>query len=160
MNPRGGFRRRDAASLASRDFGPNMTPMVDIVMVILIFFMAGSAFIGPEWFLTVGMAPGAGAAKPAEPSLDLPTARTVIRLRTDASGATVVTGLELADAGIDALSARLDEYLKSGAAKSVHVVIEPAQASRYQDVIRVYDLCQRAGFAGVGLAKAAAPPPP
>lgn len=160
MNPRAGFRRRDAASLASRDFGPNMTPMVDIVMVILIFFMAGSAVIGPEWFLTVGMAPGAGAAtKPAEPSLELPTARTVIRLRTDASGVTLITGLELTDATMDALSARLDEYSKSGAAKSVHVVIEPAQASRYQDVIRVYDLCQRAGFAGVGLAKAAAPPP-
>ena len=32
-------------------FGPNMTPMVDVVMVILIFFMASAAFMGDEWFL-------------------------------------------------------------------------------------------------------------
>lgn len=32
-------------------FGPNMTPMVDVVMVILVFFMASAAFLGPEWFV-------------------------------------------------------------------------------------------------------------
>ena len=32
-------------------FGPNMTPMVDVTLVILIFFMASATIAGPEWFL-------------------------------------------------------------------------------------------------------------
>lgn len=28
-----------------------MTPMVDVVMVILVFFMVSAAFLGPEWLL-------------------------------------------------------------------------------------------------------------
>lgn len=32
-------------------FGPNMTPMVDVVLVILIFFMAATTIVGQEWFL-------------------------------------------------------------------------------------------------------------
>lgn len=157
MRGAAGFRRRDAATLASRDFGPNMTPMVDIVMVILIFFMAGSAFIGPEWFLTVGMSPGADARPADQPraqSLDIPAARVVLRLSVAGDGATRINGLGLTDAPLDRLSARLQEYASTGASRSVHVVVEPTTDTPYQDVIRVYDLCERAGFAGVGLAKA------
>ena len=36
----------------ARHVGPNMTPMVDVVMVILIFFMLGSSFVSPDWYLT------------------------------------------------------------------------------------------------------------
>ena len=56
-----GRRGRGAAH-----FGPNMTPMVDVVMVILIFFMASAAFVGEEWFLfaaiPVQAAPGQAAS--------------------------------------------------------------------------------------------------
>ncbi|MFG0305256.1 MAG: ExbD/TolR family protein [Phycisphaerales bacterium JB040] len=57
----GGFRNR--SPLAAHGvghgigFGPNLTPMVDVVMVILIFFMAAASFLGPEWFLRAGLAP-------------------------------------------------------------------------------------------------------
>ena len=45
--------RSRAGALAHWDlhYGPNMTPMVDVVMVILVFFMASTAVLGPEWFL-------------------------------------------------------------------------------------------------------------
>jgi len=33
-------------------FGPNMTPMVDVTLVILIFFMASASIAGHEWFLS------------------------------------------------------------------------------------------------------------
>jgi biopolymer transport protein ExbD len=36
-------------------FGPNMTPMVDVVLVILIFFMAASTIAGQEWFLSTDL---------------------------------------------------------------------------------------------------------
>src|SRR4051794_22657744 len=35
--------------------GPNMTPMVDVVLCILIFFMLGTTFAGSELFLTSTM---------------------------------------------------------------------------------------------------------
>src|SRR5215813_7077601 len=54
------FRRRNAQALYDQHYGPNMTPMVDVVMVILIFFMASTAFLGPEWFLKTHL-PRAGA---------------------------------------------------------------------------------------------------
>ncbi|MCH7961632.1 MAG: biopolymer transporter ExbD [Planctomycetes bacterium] len=77
-------------------FGPNMTPMVDVVMVILIFFMAGTAVIAPELFLAAGL--------PADPSVqdapgptprdafELPAARFTRRLWRR-SGRTVIDGL-------------------------------------------------------------------
>src|SRR5436309_1225098 len=42
-------RRRGKAQL---HVGPNMTPMVDVVLCILIFFILGSSFIVREQFLT------------------------------------------------------------------------------------------------------------
>ncbi len=42
--------RRNVLTRSSR-FGPNMTPMVDVTLVILIFFMASASIVGHEWFL-------------------------------------------------------------------------------------------------------------
>jgi len=44
------LKRRNVLDRGSR-FGPNMTPMVDVTLVILIFFMASATIAGPEWFL-------------------------------------------------------------------------------------------------------------
>tara|TARA_R110002072_G_scaffold150953_8_gene300001 strand:+ start:21750 stop:22235 length:486 start_codon:yes stop_codon:yes gene_type:complete len=44
------LKRRNVLERSSR-FGPNMTPMVDVTLVILIFFMASATIAGPEWFL-------------------------------------------------------------------------------------------------------------
>lgn len=44
------LNRRNVLTRSSR-FGPNMTPMVDVTLVILIFFMASASIAGHEWFL-------------------------------------------------------------------------------------------------------------
>ena len=44
------LKRRNVLEVGSR-FGPNMTPMVDVTLVILIFFMASASILGHEWFL-------------------------------------------------------------------------------------------------------------
>jgi biopolymer transport protein ExbD len=51
MNRRNGLHQRTAAGVYESHHGPNMTPMVDVVMVILVFFMASAAVLGPEWFV-------------------------------------------------------------------------------------------------------------
>lgn len=58
-------------------FGPNMTPMVDVVLVILIFFMAATTIVGQEWFLRADLpeqrsdADDTGGLKLPTPMLDL-----------------------------------------------------------------------------------------
>ncbi len=44
------LNQRNVLTRSSR-FGPNMTPMVDVTLVILIFFMASASIAGHEWFL-------------------------------------------------------------------------------------------------------------
>lgn len=157
----GPFRRRNAAAVGARDFGPNMTPMVDIVMVILIFFMAGSTFLGSEWFLDVGMARGSEPKEAAEdrPPIELPPTRMVVRLRRAETGfGTLATGLGVQDATIQEFAARLREFENARATGNMHVVVEPTREASYQDVIRVYDLLQRSGVRQVGLAKSPGEP--
>ena len=65
------YRKRNAQALYDLHYGPNMTPMVDVVMVILIFFMSFAAFLGNEWFLR-GAIPfdagrGSNTSKPNDP---------------------------------------------------------------------------------------------
>ncbi len=57
---------------SSGRFGPNMTPMVDVVLVILIFFMAATTIAGQEWFLRTDL-PESGDDQDASLRLDLPT---------------------------------------------------------------------------------------
>ncbi|MGP1310206.1 MAG: ExbD/TolR family protein [Phycisphaerales bacterium] len=145
------LRMRNAASVASKDFGPNMTPMVDVVMVILIFFMAGSAILGPEWFVGARVDDAAAAAegntepeeRPADDpfALDLEPTRVKIELRGDGQGGTLVRGLNLEGASLDDLAARLDELRDAGVAPTLEIVVQPSSSTAYQDVIRAYELC-------------------
>lgn len=159
----GRFRMRTASTAASRDFGPNMTPMVDIVMVILIFFMAGTTILGPEWFLGAQVEQEQSAARgdrPDEPetpddpfALDLPPTRVRVTLSRDAEGRTVVAGLNLTGASVEELERRLDELRDAGAIGSLEIVVQPSAGAPYQDVIRVYEACVRAGPRGASLAR-------
>src|SRR5690606_9925072 len=96
------LRRRDARMRAEAlvGGGPNMTPMVDVILVILIFFMATTVIVGEEWFLGAGLtrqAPheareGAGADEAQEDPFEMPPPRFTLRLSVG-EGGTVVSGL-------------------------------------------------------------------
>jgi biopolymer transport protein ExbD len=84
-----GFRRRNARALHEAHAGPNMTPMVDVVMVILIFFMASTAIMGPEWLLRTALArKGPSANSAPAPDSDIRLRIELRRAGTDASLAT------------------------------------------------------------------------
>ena len=53
-------------------FGPNMTPMGDVVLGILIFFMAATTIVGQEWFLQTDL-PERRDEDAAASGFDLPT---------------------------------------------------------------------------------------
>ena len=162
MSARHGFRMRSASHAASRHFGPNMTPMVDVVMVILIFFMAGSAVLGPEWLLGLSIDDVAEAVAPdAEESpeqgdpfaLDLPTTVVTVSLTVDAQGETRVHGLGVANGGIAELSRRLVALRESGAASTLEILVTPSPDAPYEDVIRAYELVRDARPARVALTR-------
>lgn len=159
----GRFRLRTATTVAARDFGPNMTPMVDVVMVILIFFMAGTTILGPEWFLGAQVEQdqsepeGADTGErdaPDDPfALDLPPTRVRVTLTRGEGGEALVSGLNLTNASIDDLERRLAELRESGAIESLEIIVQPGEGAAYQDVIRVYEACAGSGARGASLAR-------
>lgn len=140
--------RRSAAAAFDMHYGPNMTPMVDVTLVILIFFMASAAFLGPEWFVN--------AALPVRAAQRTPEPDSTTRLRVTLSPGPGGRGT-LADAGDQhALSpAALDAFLTGEARRlgpaNLIVIVEPAPTVPYEDVVRVHEACARLGIK-VGLA--------
>jgi biopolymer transport protein ExbD len=142
------WRRRNAQSLYESHYGPNMTPMVDVVMVILIFFMASTAFLGPEWFLKTHL-PRAGAT-PAANAQDLTRLR--VTLSQSPENQTLATVGVLTGLTMDQLDAKIAEEAKRATPDNVVVLIDPAPGVPYDDVVKVHEMCARAGVTKAGLA--------
>lgn len=130
--------------------GPNMTPMVDVVIVILIFFMSATTFMGPEWFMDVAVpAQSPSTGEQADPfAMPAPT----LRVHLEASGgSTIATGLGRQDMTLEELESALAAVGASIESDDAFVLIVPKPNVAYRDVIRVRDLCERAGLQEVAL---------
>lgn len=138
------FRRRNALHQWHLHFGPNMTPMVDVVMVILVFFMASTAFIGPEWLLRLGLAEDTA---PVSAGFQLGPAEIVVRLSV-MDGQVRVNGLGLADGRLEELesaAARAGASLGS-AADQTRIILAPADMVPYDAVVRAQESLVIGGF--------------
>jgi biopolymer transport protein ExbD len=154
--PGRGFARRDALHTWSLHFGPNMTPMVDVVMVILVFFMASAAFLGNEWFLRAAIPFNAGRGTalntPSDP-LALPPTRITVTLAYDPAGRrTVVTFLELGRATLADFEARVRAFPPDSATAAIELAISAAPEVPYNDVVRVLSVCDSVGISKVSVA--------
>lgn len=151
MNPtRGGWRRRDAQTAYDLHHGPNMTPMVDVVMVILIFFMASTVILGPEMLLAAGLEPDAPPASEADPRFSIQRPVFEITLSVSESGP-VVTGLGLAGEPISALGPVARAFALDAGTGSVRMIIAPDDGVPYEAVVRVQDTLRDAGLGSIGL---------
>ena len=148
------LRRRDALHSYTLHFGPNMTPMVDIVMVILIFFMATAAFMGSEWFLKAAIpfeaGRGTNLTKPNDP-LAIPLKPLDVLMDAEADGRTVVSFLELKRASVDDFIARVSQFPRNETTSELEIVIKPMPRVPYADVVRVHAACDAAGIYKVGI---------
>jgi biopolymer transport protein ExbD len=127
-----------------------MTPMVDVVLVILIFFMASTTFLGPEWLLRSALLRPPRPADGGASAFTLPPARFELALTTDGGG-TRVRGLGLDAATIDEAVARLTDYAARLGPDRLTIVVSPDSRVPYRDVIRVHEACAALGIRGVGL---------
>lgn len=144
------------------DSGPNMTPLVDVVMVILIFLMLAGSFAGTEWYLVSNLpfrgdrAPGDATetsvvpeADPLEirvdqnPTLDGFTAR---------AGRIVATDIETLAGGL--VRMRQDLELAGQKKEDIQVIISPGGNVSLQNVVDVFQAAQLAEFSKIGFSRA------
>ncbi|MCC6969590.1 MAG: biopolymer transporter ExbD [Phycisphaerales bacterium] len=154
-------RRLSLAQARGLHHAPNMTPMVDVVMVILVFFMASSAVLGPEWFIKSALPVRSASAGTATDTLRLEF--TLRSVPSDSDGAstagaaarastrTVVTGESLTDAPLSALALRLEQLAKDNAGREIAVLLKPDANVPMQDLVFAHDACNRLGIAKVGM---------
>ena len=140
------------------DSGPNMTPLVDVVMVILIFLMLAGSFVGAEHFLVSNLPvtrAGAGEAQlppgfiPDEPidiRVDSPTPDKFIaavgQIRTD-DPAVLTAALTKLRRNLNA-QGKADDKLQ--------VKIGPGKNVKYAFVVQVYECAMEAGYQKIALA--------
>ncbi|MGE3107150.1 MAG: ExbD/TolR family protein [Phycisphaerales bacterium] len=149
----GGLRRRGALQVWEDRFGPNMTPMVDIVLVILIFFMAGTTFISREWFLRSETLMQSATQKPRDP-MDLPPVWLTVRLYGEAGGGTTFSGIGV-EPGVRRplaeFSGAIAEFSKGTDTKKIVVVLAPEREVAYRDVVAAHEACAASGIDRVGV---------
>jgi biopolymer transport protein ExbD len=165
------FRRRGALARREQSF-PNLTPMVDVVMVILVFFMAATTFAGSEWFLRSTVARPAPAAQPAaeppsaptptsetavvpektqqnEDAFQLPPVKLFIDLSRSPEGETLAEGLGRPIAPLRDILAHLWAFTEGAAADKIILSIRAAPDVPWSDVVRVHEECAAAGITQV-----------
>lgn len=156
MNPVStGWRRRDArADYERHHTGPNMTPMVDVVMVILIFFMASTVILGPELLLATGLEPNEPPSAESDPRFAIEQPIFEIAIGVEA-GLVVIDGLGIESGGLDDLAASARslaaELAPGDGSPDVRMIIAPDDAVPYEAVVGVQDLLRDAGFGSIGL---------
>jgi biopolymer transport protein ExbD len=142
------------------DSGPNMTPLVDVVMVILIFLMLAGTFTGNEWYLVSNLPlRQTGGGNVAPPPGGFPTDEPLeIRVDENATrdGFIARAGqVQTSDAKILAagLAKMNDEFSKAGKGPDkVQVIISPGRAVKYEYLVAVYQAALDAKFVKVGFA--------
>ena len=127
------------------DSGPNMTPLVDVVMVILIFLMLAGSFGGAEHFLTSNLPirkDGVGGeAKPGEVE-DLVMDVRIVPLPPPL-GFRVMAGDIRVDGNPDQMRAlfgqKIESYNTNGTPPDqIQVVLSPSGDVKYEHIAEVY----------------------
>jgi biopolymer transport protein ExbD len=120
--------------------GPSLTPLIDVVFLLLVFFMLASRF-ERESFLPLSVSvrsDAAGTALASEP----------LRVEVDEIGRTRIDGRQVDQA---ALAEEVSRAVRAGR----ELVIRPAAAAPLQPVVDVLATSRRAGALGVGLERVA-----
>jgi biopolymer transport protein ExbD len=143
------------------DSGPNMTPLVDVVMVILIFLMLAGKFGGDEHYLasTVPIRKSGHSQPNAVVPNDVDFHIQVDALGEDRFSAHVDgvdDPLEDVPALTKVLSERLAQYLSIGKTPdNIQVLIGPGRTVKYNFLIQVYEAALAAEANGKHFTKVA-----
>jgi biopolymer transport protein ExbD len=141
------------------DSGPNMTPLVDIVMVILIFLMlASSGFVGAEHFLVSNLPLSqTGAGNAQLPPGFIPDEPIDIRVDSPTPDAFVATAGRIRTGDTKALTQQLKSMrvaLNQAGKDDEHIQVKigPGKSVKYRFLVDVYEAALNAGYKKVAFA--------
>ncbi|MGD9782527.1 MAG: ExbD/TolR family protein [Kiritimatiellia bacterium] len=120
--------------------GVPLTPMIDVVFLLLCFFVTSQIFAQWETEIDVALPTAATGGAPQR----LP-GEVIINVRAD--GATVVNGQALDDAQLRAMMDRLVELFPGQP-----VLLRADKATAYEHVVRVLDTCRQADIWNISFA--------
>lgn len=145
---------------AHYESGPNMTPLVDIVMVILIFLMLAGRFGGQEHYL-VSTTPitGKGAGMLVPPPGFVPDEPLEIRVDSIGPDRYIARADGVSGGNYETLSGQLLSLRKRLNAANkptdkIQVIISPSRNARYAHLLDVYQAALAAEFTKVGFSQA------
>jgi len=127
-------RARSRRSLIS------LTPLIDVVFILLVFFMLASSFV--EWRSIDLAEAGPAAATPSEDA--------ALLLRVGADGGVVIDGEAHDAAALDARLARI-----AGEDPARRLAVQPEPGVPLQTVVDVLEAATEAGLSGVSLVRPA-----
>lgn len=118
----------------------NLTPLIDVVFLLLIFFMVSTTFT-KETHLKIDLPEAVGELQPVKVDQ--------IEVVIDAHGGLSVNGRGLVNTQMATLQAAIHEVSKGDT--SLPMIITGDAATPYQTVISVMDLAGQLGFANLSL---------
>ena len=135
--------RRSRAS--RREATVELTPLIDVVFLLLIFFMVSTSFVQNQ-ALNVDLPQANGDAQPNE---DL-----FINVVVQQNGRYEIEGSIVVDASLQGLAKTLQAVVEKNAARrtSLPVVISADATATHQSVVRVMDACAQVGLTQISLA--------
>ncbi len=135
--------RRSRAS--RREATVELTPLIDVVFLLLIFFMVSTSFVQNQ-ALNVDLPQANGDAQPNE---DL-----IINVVVQQNGRYEIEGSIVVDTSLQGLAKTLQAVVEKNAARrtSLPVVISADATATHQSVVRVMDACAQVGLTQISLA--------
>ena len=118
--------------------GPNLTPMIDVILVIAIFFMGAARFSEDEQSLDLDLPAVSRAATPA--------AEERLTIEVPADGPLQFAGRTVEEESLDA------ELIAAREAGAAVVTIRGAHDAAHGRMTRVYEACRAAGIHKVAIA--------
>ena len=121
-----------------------MTPMIDVVFLLLIFFVWTASFQVVEYLLPskISAQTGTGADAEIPPEL-IDLEQVVVRLIANETAVQWIMNDEILD-GLTDVEARLVQV--ASIRNDIPVIVDPDQEIQLGNVIDVYDAAMRAGF--------------
>lgn len=125
-----------------------MTPMIDVVFLLLIFFICASARQSREALLAANLP--AGSIEAAQAVVPIQIDQAFVKLKRQLDGTTIaeINGTDYPT--IESLETQLRALAEVG--PEVPVILDIEGPVPFGDVIRVYDLCQRLKFTTIKFA--------
>jgi len=129
------FRKKPA-----EDLDLNLTPLIDVVFLLLIFFMVTTTF-DKETQLKIDLPQAAGEQKKAE---------NLLEVTIDSKGDFFINQAELVNSGIQTIKKALLQAAKDN--KDPVILISADASATHQSVIKVLDAASQLGFVHITFA--------